>query len=96
MTPLFYEQGLHLITNMLESHITMRLLSIKCSDNSSQSNQIEITQHFWQTVFFPPTLQYIKIRQSSILEDTLKSQQKTLNDIHKQKPPKPLPIIEFL
>ena len=95
-TPLFYEQGLPLITNMLQSHITMRFLSIKCSYNLlSQSSQIEITQHFWQTVFFHPTLQYIKIRRLSILMDTLKSQQKTLIDIHKQKPPKPLPIIEF-
>ena len=99
MTSLFNKHGLHLITNMLESHITMRFFSIKCSDISyhffSQSNQIEeLTQHFWQTVFLHPTLQYIDIEQLSFLKDTLQSQKKTLIDIHKQQQPlKPLPII---
>ena len=55
-SPLFNKQGLHLITDMLESHITMRFLSIKCSGISydfSQSNQIEeLTQHFRQLSFF--------------------------------------------
>ena len=99
ITSLFNKHGgLHLITNMLESHITMRFLSIKCSNISyhfSQSNQIELTQHFWQTVFLHPTLQYVDIGRA-FLDDTLQSQKKTLIDIHKQQQPlKPLPIINI-
>ena len=102
---LFNKHGLHLITNMLQSHVTMTFFSINCSDfDFSQSSQIEeIIQHFWQTVFLHPTLQYIDtlqspflkaFLQSSFLEDTLQSQKKTLIDIHKQQQPlKPLPII---
>ena len=104
MTPLFYEQGLPLITNMLQSHTTMRLLFIYCEDiddTLSQSNWIELAQHFWQTVFFHPTLQYIGIKSLfhfSVLSDTLQSQKKALIDIHiqQQQPLKPLPIIDQL
>ena len=104
MTPLFYEQRLHLITKMLQSHTTMKLLYICCKhyiDNElSQPNWIELTQHFWQTVFLHPTLQYIGIKSFyhfSDLRDTLQSQKKTLIDIHKQQQPlKPLPIIDLL
>ena len=104
MAPLFYEQGLHLITKMLQSHTTMKLLYICCKHNIdnklSQPNWIELAQHFWQTVFLHPTLQYIGIKLFylfSDLKDTLQSQEKTLIDIHKQQQPlKPLPIIEPL
>ena len=33
MTPLFYEQGLPAVTNMLQSHTTIRLLRIECDYN---------------------------------------------------------------
>ena len=49
MTSLFYEQGLHLITNMLQLHTTMRLLYIHrehIHNKLSQPNWIELTQHF--------------------------------------------------
>ena len=101
MTPLFYEQGLCLITNVLVSHTTVRFLHIQCENVNkelSQPNWIELTQHFWQTVFLHPTLQYIGIKSLfgiSVLKDTLQSQEKTLIDIHKQQQPlKPLPIID--
>ena len=103
MTLLFYEQGLHLITNMLQSHTTMRLLYIQCDDcidnQLSQPNWIEVSQHFCQTVFLHPTIQYIGIKPViglSDLRDTLKSQEKTLIDTHiQQQPLKPLPIIDL-
>ena len=98
MTPLFYEQGLPLITNMLQSHTTMRLLYIYCEHIDyalCQPNWIKLSQHFWQTVFLHPTLQYIKSNFSLVLRDTLQSQEKTLIDIHKQQQLlKPLPIID--
>ena len=102
MIPLFYEQGLPLITNMLKSHTTMRLLYIQCDyfDNQlSQPNWIEVSQHFCQTTFLHPTIQYIGIKPAIgllVLRDTLKSQEKTLIDTHiQQQPLKPLPIIDM-
>ena len=103
MTPLFYEQGLPLITNMLKSHTTMRLLYIQCGhyiDNQlSQPNWIEVSQHFCQTIFHHPTIQYIGIKLViGILDlmNTLQLQEKTLIDTHiQQQPLKPLPIIDL-
>ena len=106
MIPLFYEQGLPLITNMLKSDTTMRLLYIRCDDDMdnqvnqlSQPNWIEVSQHFCQTVFLHPTIQYIGIKLViglSVLMDTLQSQEKTLIDTHiQQQPLKPLPIIDL-
>ena len=93
MTPLFYEQGQCVITKVLVSHTTVRFLHIQCKNVNkelSQPNWIELTQHFWQTVFLHPTLQYIGIKSLfgiSILKDTLKSQEKILFDTHKEKQP---------
>ena len=105
MKQLFYEKELCLITNLLDKHKTMRLLHIKqdyCTyyshdTNNLQPNWKELTQHFWETVYSHPTLQYIGITRTSTLKDTLESQQKTLIDIHKQLQPRtPLPIIEWV
>ena len=105
MKRLFYEQGLHLITNLLDIHKTMTLLHIELmyhtyylhDTNNLQRNWIEVTQRFWKTVFSHPSLQYIGITKTSTLRDTLKSQKKTLIDLHKQlQPPRPLPIIEWV
>ena len=104
MTRLFYEQGLCLITNLLDKHKTMRLLHIETEDYffklydtiDPQGTSKKLTQDFWKTVFSHPSLQYIGITKTSTLKDTLKSQQKKLIDLHKQlQPPKPLPIIEW-
>ena len=104
MTRLFYEQGLRLITSLLDIHKTMRLLHIMQmydtyylhDTNNLKPNWRELTQHFWKTVFSHPSLQYIRITETPALKDTLKSQQKTLIDLHKQlQPPRPLPIIEW-
>ena len=64
MTTLFYEQALPLITNMLDSHINMRFITIYCSDydNSiSQPNWTKQIEHFFQVIFLHHSLQYIKI-----------------------------------
>uniref|UniRef100_A0A1X7THJ1 NACHT domain-containing protein n=1 Tax=Amphimedon queenslandica TaxID=400682 RepID=A0A1X7THJ1_AMPQE len=103
MTPLFYEQVLPAVTNMLQSHTTIRLLRIECRDstyNSSQPNWIELVQHLHETIFIHPSLEYIQIKAGIItpplLEDTLKDQKKTLIDRHrKEQPHKPLPIVNF-
>ena len=82
MTPLFYEQVLPAVTNMLQSHTTIRLLRIKCWDINSQSSQpnwIELVQHLYETIFIHPSLEYIQINTgyvTPLLEDTLKDQRR--------------------
>ena len=106
MTPLFYEQGLPAVTNMLQSHTTIRLLRIECRDlnrESSQPNWIELVQHLYETIFIHPSLEYTSIEIKTglgptppLLVDTLKDQKKTLIDRHrKEQPHKPLPIVNF-
>ena len=109
MTSLFYEQGLPAVTNMLQSHTTIRLLRIECGDinkESSQPNWIELVQHLYETIFIHPSLEYIEINTGNrslmgvfsppLLRGTLKDQKKTLIDRHrKEQPHKPLPIVEF-
>uniref|UniRef100_A0A1X7U245 NACHT domain-containing protein n=3 Tax=Amphimedon queenslandica TaxID=400682 RepID=A0A1X7U245_AMPQE len=102
MTPLFYEQVLPAVTNMLQSHTTIRLLRIGCSiinEESSQPNWIELVQHLYETIFIHPSLEYIEINTeypTPLLVDTLKNQKKTLIDRHrKEKPHKPLPIVNI-
>ena len=103
MTPLFYEQLLPAVTNMLQSHTTIRLLRIECWDinrESSQPNWIELVQHLYETIFIHPSLEYIEIKAGyttlKYLKDTLKDQKKTLIDRHrKEQPHKPLPIVEL-
>ena len=104
MTPLFYEQVLPAVTNMLQSHTTIRLLRIKCvyiNEESSQPNWIELVQHLYETIFIHPSLEYIEIYTQyatpPLLVDTLKNQKKTLIDRHrKEQPHKPLPIVNFI
>ena len=103
MTPLFYEQVLPAVTNMLQSHTTIRLLRIECRDineKSSQPNWIEQVQHLYETIFIHPSLEYIEINTGRhtppLLVDTLKNQKKTFIDRHKKEQPhKPLPIVKI-
>ena len=96
MTPLFYEQVLPAVTNMLQSHTTIRLLRIKCSNinkKSSQPNWIELVQHLYETIFIHPSLEYIKVdidvpTTYNLLVDTLKYYKRTMI-----KPHKPLPVV---
>ena len=104
MIPLFYEQVLPAVTNMLQSHTTIRLLRIECrgiNKEPSQPNWIELVQHLYETIFIHPSLEYIEINAGLIttpplLVDTLKDQKKTLIDRHKKEQPhKPLPIVKI-
>ena len=93
MTSLFYEQGLHLLTNMLQSHITMKLLRINCSSIQHELSQpywIKETQHFCQTIFLDLSFQYPRIVGCKSVLDALKSQVKTLTNREQ------LPLIEGL
>ena len=102
MTSLFYEQVLPAVTNMLQSHTTIRLLRIECEDDIndklSQPNWIEPVQHLYETIYIHPSLEYIEINTYTIppllVDDTLKDQKKALIDRHrKEQPHKPLPIV---
>ena len=99
MTSLYYEQGLPAVTNMLQSHTTIRILEIHCSGldyKSSQPNWIELVQHLYETIFIHPSLEYIKISTgySPLLEDTLNNQKKTLIERHrKEQPHRPIPTV---
>ena len=102
MTPLFYEQVLPAVTNMLQSHTTIRLLGIECeyiNKESSQPNWIELVQHLYETIFIHPSLEYIGINppeHTFLPNDTFKDQEKTLIDRHrKEQPHKPLPIVDI-
>ena len=102
MTPLFYEQVLPAVTNMLQSHTTIRLLRIECgyiNKESSQPNWIELVQHLYEKIFIHPSLEYMEItsENSLLLVDTLKDEKNTLIDRHIMKQPnKPLPIINLV
>uniref|UniRef100_A0A1X7UMK9 NACHT domain-containing protein n=1 Tax=Amphimedon queenslandica TaxID=400682 RepID=A0A1X7UMK9_AMPQE len=99
MTPLFYEQGLPAVTNMLQSHTTIRLLRIECWDINKDSSQPtcnwrKLVQHLYETILIHPSLEYIKIKAEYftplLLVDTLKDYKRTII-----KPHKPLPIVIF-
>ena len=103
MTPLYYEQVLPAVTNMLQSHTTIRILGIHCWEllnESSQPNWIELVQHLYETIFIHQSLEYIKISAfltpPPLLEDTLKDQKKTLIERHrKEQPHRPIPTVDI-
>ena len=103
MTLLYYEQALPAVTNMLQSHTTIRILGIHCKDlnESSQPNWIEVVQHLYETIFIHPSLEYIEIITGylilpPLLVDTLKDQIKTLIHRHrKEQPYRPIPIVQL-
>ena len=100
MTPLYYEQGLPLVTNMLKLHTTIRLLHVECYSINrclSQSQWIDFIKHLLQTIFLHPSLEYIRIQWTQLLQDTFKVQKKTLIDKRKQQQLiKPLPIVNYI
>uniref|UniRef100_A0A1X7SNV0 Uncharacterized protein n=1 Tax=Amphimedon queenslandica TaxID=400682 RepID=A0A1X7SNV0_AMPQE len=94
MTPLFYEQVLPALTNMLQSHSTFRLLRIVCryiNGSSFQPNWIELVQHLYETIFIYPSLEFIEIdtryTTPSLLWTTLKDQKEILIDRRKKELP---------
>ena len=99
MTSLYYEQILPLVTNMLKLHTTIRLLHVQCyviKYDLSQSQWIDSIKHLLQTIFLHPSLEYIRIERTQLLQDTFKVQKKTLIDKRKQQQLiKPLPIVDI-
>uniref|UniRef100_A0A1X7T738 NACHT domain-containing protein n=1 Tax=Amphimedon queenslandica TaxID=400682 RepID=A0A1X7T738_AMPQE len=96
MTRLYYELGLPAVTNMLQSHTTIRLLKIECRDINyelREPNWEKLAQNLYKTIFIHPSLEYIEIEYTSLLADTLQDQRKTLIDIHKKEPHKLAPIV---
>ena len=101
-TSLYYEQLLPAVTNMLQSHTTIRILWIHCWEElnkSSQPNWIELVQHLYETIFIHPSLEYIEIGAACyisppLLKDILKDQKKTLIERHrKEQPHRPIPTV---
>ena len=100
MTPLFYEQVVPAVTNMLKSHTAIRQLDIWCwnLNDSSLPKWITQLQDLYETIVIHPSLEYINIktRCTILLQDTLKNQKKALIDEHSKKQPcKQMPIITF-
>ena len=99
MTSLYYEQILLLVTNMLKLHTTIRLLHVQCyyiNVDLSQSQWVDSIKHLLQSIFLHPSLEYIRIQRTQLLQDTFKVQKKTLIDKHKQQQLiKPLPIVDI-
>ena len=107
MTSLYYEQVLPAVTNMLQSHTTIRILGIHYCESLHWSSQptcnwIELVQHLYETIFIHPSLEYIKITCSigympgppPLLVDILKDQKKTLIERHrKEQPHRPIPTV---
>ena len=100
ITSLYYEQGLPLVTNMLKLHTTIRLLHVKCYHidiDLSQSQWIDSIKHLLQTIFLHPSLEYIRIQWTQLLQHTFKVQKKSLIDKRKQQQLiKPLPIVDYI
>ena len=99
MTSLYYEQGLPLVTKMLNLHTTIRLVHVRCLNikyDLLQSQWIDSVKHLLQTIFLHPSLEYIRIEWTQLLQDTFKEQKKTLIDKRKQQQLiKPLPIVDI-
>ena len=99
MTPLYYEHVLPAVTNMLQSHTTIKILGIHCRNlnESSQPNWMELVQHLYETIFIHPSIEYIKISgypTPSLMVVTLKDEKKTLIERHrKEQPHRPIPTV---
>ena len=89
-TSLYYEQGLPLVTNILNSHKTIRLLQVQSfsiDERLSKSHWRDSIQQLFQAVLSHPSLEYIGIQQTQLLQDTFKEQKETLYKRSKQPPP---------
>ena len=102
-TSLYYEQILPAVTNMLQSHTTIRIFEIICTgplNESSQPNWIEVVQHLYETIFIHPSLEYIEIHtnyRTPLPLDTLKDQKKSLIERHrKEQPHRPIPTVVII
>ena len=89
-TSLYYEQGLPLVTNILNSHETIRLLQVQSfsiDERLSKLHWRDSIQQLFQAVLSHPSLEYIGIQQTQLLQDTFKEQKETLYKRSKHPPP---------
>ncbi|XP_019852853.1 PREDICTED: uncharacterized protein LOC109582555 [Amphimedon queenslandica] len=100
MTALFFEHLLPDVTNMLQSHKTIKLLDINCSslNNSFQPSWSQAAHCFYDSIFNHPSLEYIKVGfpAPSYLKEILEDQLIILNERHKKEQPlKTVPMINL-
>ena len=89
----YHEQGLPLVNNMLKSHTSIRLLNIECyyiKYDLFKSQWINSITHLFQTIFLHPSLKYIGIQRTQLLQDTFKVLKETHHLL------KSLPIVDLI
>ena len=90
MTSLYYEQGLPLVTNMLKLYTTVRLLKVRFSINidlpTNSTEHFSSVKSLLEAIFPHPSLEYIGIQWTQLLQDTFKEQ---MND-------KPIPVVDMI
>ena len=98
---LFDEPFLPAVTNMLQSHTTIKILKIRAFLNSSdfEANRTERLQQLYETIVIHPSLEYIHMSLGHAVEsvqDVFKSHKEVLLERHKQEQPhRPLPTIHL-
>ena len=102
MTSLFYEQLLPAVTDMVQSHATIKILvlifdQVKIIKEASQPNWKEIVQHLYKTIFTHSSLECFQILAGlpSLLTDTLDDQKTLIDRLKKEHPHKQIPIVEI-
>ena len=98
MTSLFYEQALPAVTDMLQSHTTIKLLRLKLDyvHALSSSKWIDPVQHLSKSINNHPSLEYVEFTCSWLnpfLFTTINNQEVVIE--RKEQRHKPLPLIYF-
>ena len=91
---LYYEQILPLFAGMLKSHKTIQLLKVKFSINSDlpiNSKHHPSVQYLLQTIFLHPSLKYIGIPYTQLLQNSLREQKEILIDKQKL-----IPVVDMI
>ena len=98
---LLYTHFFPAVTDMLQSNTTVRQLIIRYSIDYKILDLVldhwrEIMQHFYETVFIHPSIEYIRIinRDNKVLDDFLKEHKRLLLSKHEQEQPhRQIPIV---
>ena len=96
---LFDEPFLPAVTNMLQSHTTIKILKIRAFLKSSncEANRTEKLQKLYETIFIHPSLEYILANGFQSVRNVFKSHKEVLLERHKQEQPhRPLPTINLI
>ena len=100
-TLLLYTHFFLAVTKMLQSNTVIRQLWIKCSSDYffQSDNWREIMQHFYETVFIHPSIEYIEIniKHCKTLDDFLREYKRVLLSKHEQEPThRKIPIVTHM